>query len=71
MDIIGMQTGGGGHPHHPSSPNTLEKGFYQILMRKIEMDGKDEQFFRRIQLRMKGSHRHASRGWGTLKNDFI
>ena len=54
----------GSHPHHPFSPNNLEKGLYQILMNKMEMDGKDEQFLGRIQARMNGHHRCASTGSG-------
>ena len=54
----------GATPTTLSSPNTHEKGFYQILMNKMEMDCKDERFFKRIQLRMNGCHRCASRGSG-------
>ena len=66
MDAIGVQARGrGGHPHHPVLSKTQEKGFYQILMSKIEMDCKDvKRFFRRIQLSMNGYPRCASRGSG-------
>ena len=49
MDVKGVQARGQGSlPHHPSSSRNLEKGFYQILMKTMEMDGKYERFFRRI-----------------------
>ena len=54
MDVIGVQAGcrEGATPTTLSSPNNLEKGFYQILMNKMEMDFKDERFF------MKNSTEH-------------
>ena len=56
-------------PTNLSSPNTHEKGFYQILIKKMEMDSKCEQFFIKIRLKMNRCPRCA-RGGGRHPQHF-
>ena len=69
--ILSCDRGSGGPPgDHPTQGppedhlHPLEKSFYQILMKTMEMDSKYERFFRRIRLGMNERNSCASRGLG-------